>query len=200
VVAIDLPAPGLGGRGVAHDAHPVGPLAELDVALGQLPDRLVEPHDVARGLEAGGAEGGAQDVQRLLLLHVRHVLHGNAVAHEEHVHVAPGSVLVAVHRERGGLALLRVQGIEVGLGGGADGSGGDAGRLDGVEAALDGTTAGNALEGVSQRLQAGFAHALGTRVLLRGEVSRRDGVLDAGLEGEGGGHGWWTSVLQGMGV
>ena len=61
VVAVDLPAPGLIGRRRAEEAQPVEPLAVLLVAAGDLADQLVEPHDVARRVEAVRAEARAQE-------------------------------------------------------------------------------------------------------------------------------------------
>src|SRR6185437_4961503 len=68
MMPIDLPAPGPLRRGRTHDAHPVIPLAIFLGPLRQLANMLVEPHYVARGLEAGGAEARAQQIERALAL------------------------------------------------------------------------------------------------------------------------------------
>ena len=52
VVAVDLPAPRLALGRRAEDADPVQPLAILLPPLGDLADRVVQPHDVAGGGEA----------------------------------------------------------------------------------------------------------------------------------------------------
>ena len=57
VVAVELPAPRLGGGGLPHDRDVVLPLAVLvEVVAGQFAEGLVEAHDVARELQPPGAE------------------------------------------------------------------------------------------------------------------------------------------------
>ena len=89
VVAVDLPAPGLGLRWLPEHADEVHPLAVLGPAAGDLADRVVQPHDVARGAEAARAERLLDQAQCSLALLVGQVFQQHAVAHQERVDVPP---------------------------------------------------------------------------------------------------------------
>ena len=57
VVAVELPSPRFGGRRLAHDGDVVLPLAVLvEVVAGQLAERFVQVHDVARLLQSFRAQ------------------------------------------------------------------------------------------------------------------------------------------------
>src|SRR6185437_11828021 len=107
MMPIDLPAPGPLRRGRTHDAHPVIPLANM----------LVEPHYVARGLEAGGAEARAQQIERALALLGAEVLQEAAMPGHEDMHVVPSAPRPGLEIEQRRCALLARETGEKGIGG-----------------------------------------------------------------------------------
>ncbi len=79
MVSVELPAPGLGGRRLAHDRDPVLPVAVLDeVVAVELTEGFVEVHDVARQLQPLGAQRRAEHGERGLALRRRHLLERDA--------------------------------------------------------------------------------------------------------------------------
>ena len=65
MVAVELPAPRLGRRRLAHHRDVVAPLAvAIEVVVVQLAERVVEPHDVARLLQPLRAQRRAQQPER----------------------------------------------------------------------------------------------------------------------------------------
>ena len=137
VVAVDLPAPGLVGGGLAHHGDPVEPLVVLgEVAAVQLAQGAVEVHDVAAQPESVRAERRAHQAEGGLPLGVVHLVEADALAHVE-VLVHPLAPLVVVDREGGPGALVLGQRCQERLCGHADRRGRHAGRLDSVQALLD---------------------------------------------------------------
>ncbi len=57
MVAIQLPAPRLGGGGLTHNGYRVQPLSVLiKLIAGKLTERMVQAHDVARELHSLGTQ------------------------------------------------------------------------------------------------------------------------------------------------
>jgi hypothetical protein len=75
-------------------------------------DQLVEPHHVARGLEALDAQALAHQGQRPLALGRAHLVERHAVTHQERMDVAPAPPHVALEREQRALPLRLAQGVD----------------------------------------------------------------------------------------
>ncbi len=130
VVPVELPAPGLGRRGRAEDAEEVDPLAVLVRRAGDLADREVEAHAVARALVAGFAHAGVHERQRRVALRLAQVFQHEAVAEHERADVEPLLPLDGVDVEADRLALLRAERREEGSARVDDWLGRDAGARD----------------------------------------------------------------------
>src|SRR5919112_2052080 len=104
MVAVDLPAPGLCCRGLAHDREPVEPLAIALEVVQQLRDVLVEAHDVAGGLETFRAQGSLKQAEcgpSLLIIHLAEADPLPPIA----VGVAPSPPLTVINRIQCGIPL-----------------------------------------------------------------------------------------------
>ena len=99
VMAVELPAPRLGSRRRPHHRDVVPPFAVLvEVVAGQLGERLVEAHDVARLLQARALSAAPQQPERQLALAVGHLEKADTLANVEAL-VHPLPPLRVVHRE-----------------------------------------------------------------------------------------------------
>ena len=81
VVAVEAPAPGVGGGRLAHDGEVIEFVAEEDVVIAELGERFVEAHDVAREFKAARAERNAHQAERGVALRRRHFLNADSLAH-----------------------------------------------------------------------------------------------------------------------
>ena len=150
VMAVDLPAPRLGGRWRPHHGDVIEPLAiRLEIVVVQFAQRVIELHDVAAQRQPAGAERGAQQAEGGLTLGRRHLGEADTGATVEML-VHPAAPLGIVDVERGALALLRRERGEEGRGGLLDRRRGDAGRLHAEQSRHDGAVGSHALERVGE--------------------------------------------------
>ena len=145
MVAVHLEAPGFGGGGFAHDGEPIGPFTVAWHVAGELAECFIQAHDIARELEAFGAEAGAEQTEGGFTLGFGHVLKAHALA-DVKILVHPFAPLDIVDGELYFLALVGVKRGEEGPGCFEDGRSGDAGGADGEEVRLDGACGGYAFE------------------------------------------------------
>src|SRR5262245_13512051 len=108
MMAVDLPAPGLDGRRLPHDAHPIEILTVLRQSPGHFHDGLVETHDVARGLKSLGAQALSKHRKSTVALGIAHLKERHSMAHQRGMDVTPSTPFDRVHREESFQALLRV--------------------------------------------------------------------------------------------
>ena len=81
-------------------------IVEFVIPSGEFGRMTIQAHDVAGIVIAGGAHGGAQKLKRLLPLIFAHLVHRQAMAHDEEMHIVPGApVVIIANVEAGGLAL-----------------------------------------------------------------------------------------------
>src|SRR5262245_49149901 len=101
MMAVDLPAPGLGGRRLPHNAHPI----EILTVLGESPRHfhygLIEAHDVTRSLKSLGAQALSHERKSPVALGIGHFKKRHSMAHQRGMNVTPSSPLDCVHREEG---------------------------------------------------------------------------------------------------
>ena len=83
VMAVELPAPRLGGRGLAQHRDEVQPFAQKLMIVRELGQRFVQAHDVARELQPLRAERRAHEAEGRLALRLGHLLEADALAHVE---------------------------------------------------------------------------------------------------------------------
>lgn len=136
VMSAKLPAPGVGGRGLAQDGDVVEPLAEESVVAGKLGQRFIQAHDVARKVEAFRAERGAHQAKGGVALRSCHFVEADSLAQVK-VLVHPFAPLRVVDREHGSGELHAAKCRDEFFGGIADGLGGDSVRTDFKKAGSD---------------------------------------------------------------
>ena len=105
MVAEQLPAPGLGGRGAAEQAEREAPFAEDRLAPDQLAEEPVEAHDRAGLFETARAEPGPQHVENGLAQTGPDFVETEAVVLQVELGVLPAPPHLRPHREMGPLAL-----------------------------------------------------------------------------------------------
>src|SRR5262245_1563715 len=101
VMAVDLPAPGFGGGRLPHNTHPIEILTVLRESTGHFHDRLIETHDVARGLKSLGAQALSEHRESTVALSIAHLEKRHAMAHQRGMDVTPSAPFDCIYREEG---------------------------------------------------------------------------------------------------
>ena len=89
VMAEQLPAPGLVRRGRAEQTERVAPFAEHGGAADEIAEKTVQPHHVARGFVAFGAQARAQHVHDRFAHGIRHFIEAQPVVFDVELGVLP---------------------------------------------------------------------------------------------------------------
>src|SRR5579863_984373 len=99
MMALELPAPGLGRGRLAVNLDEIDPLAQKIVVFRHFGQGFVQPHDVARELKSFGAERCAHQSESSIALRCRHLRKANSLAGiEVLVHpLAPFDVVDWIH-------------------------------------------------------------------------------------------------------
>jgi len=149
-MAVELPAPRLVRRGLAHHGDPVKPFAVLgEIPPVELPEGVVQPHYVPRQLQALGAERGPQEREGGRALFLVHLGEGHPLADVKML-VHPLPPFRVVDRKAGPVALRGGEGSKEVGGRPAHRLGRDAGRTPGEEPGLRPARGGDAAEGLGE--------------------------------------------------
>src|SRR5262249_7928064 len=146
MVAVELPTPRFCCRRRAHDSDVILPLAVfVEIVVGQLGQRVVEAHDVARLLQSFRAQAGAQQAERLFALRVGHLQKTDTLPGVKAL-VHPLAPLVVVDWKHRLVALGLGEARQKCLSRAPHGLGRYTRRMDAEKPGLDLTVSGDALE------------------------------------------------------
>src|SRR4029077_7047154 len=100
VVTVDLPTPWRSRGWSTHHTQPIKILAIFGEPPRHLQRRLIEAHDVPRGLKSFAAKAFPQKRKSFVALAIAHLEDRHAVTHERGMNVAPLAPFDSVHREK----------------------------------------------------------------------------------------------------